>query len=388
MTHGDAPMKLLFLFFLILLYQGCSSNRGTSECATSLSYVPNINTNGQDAISNASVYYANIMTGSEDFFVKAKIDTGSSHLVINEGDYLSANDSRIGKKPYIFKNPETKSIAVNALDSFNLGCASHIVGKFSLTSGALTTPNILGLAFGDAQHLPHEAKIEPFFDQLVRKNGFNNVISLALCGPTGNSHVLLGGIDDVMTIGIGKFIPIIEKSAYVVPALIMRRADNKKFLGAFPKYDPESKTGRRTILDSGTAFNMLPVDMAVAMTREVMAFAEDKNLNHLFPEGFFRTERSISTKVARFSSLLSIRQFPTFEISFYGVDGKTKSLELSPLYYFKQMDVNDPLVRTYATRDTGSDIILGQPFLENHYVVFDRNRGMVGFGNINVACQK
>jgi len=379
-------MKVIWLgVSIVILTMSCSNSRGTSECATKLTYQPNPNTNGQDAVTNASVYFAELMTGSDDFFVRAKLDTGSSDLVISENDYLAGNDSRRGKRSYIFENQEAKSIAVNASDTFSLGCAVDVVGRFNLTSAKLNTPNILGLAYGDPARLPHEANVEPFFDQLVKKKGFDDVISLALCGPRGNSHVLLGGIDDNMDIGLSKFIPIIEKSSYVVPALTMRRADNKKFIAAFPSYDPKTKTGRKTILDSGTSFNLLPIEMAAAMTKEVMLFAKE-NLGPIFPDGYFRHERSTATKTARFPSLANIRQFPIFEINFHGSDGKSKSLELSPLHYFKEMDLDDPLVRTYAIRETDGEVILGQPFLENHYVVFDRSQGRVGFGNINVAC--
>lgn len=379
-------ISALLLGSTLFLTLACSGNRGTSQCATKLSYVPNPHPSGQEAISNASIYFAELMTGSEDFFVRAKLDTGSSDLVINENNYVIGNETRRGKKPYVFENQEAKSIAVNSVDIFSVGCAVEVMGKFNLTAQAFPTPNILGLAFGDTARLPHEAKVEPFFDQLVKKQGFNDVISLALCGQRGGSRVLLGGIDEKMDVGLGKFIPIIEKSSYVVPALTLRRADNKQFIGAFPSYDPETKSGRKTILDSGTSFNLFPIDLAVAMTKEVMAFAKEQNVPNIFPEGFFRTERSTSTKLARFGSLIHLKQFPSFEITFYGSDGKTKALALAPEHYFKEMDLEDPLVRAYGIRETESEVILGQPFLENHYVVFDRHQGRIGFGNINVAC--
>lgn len=378
-------MKGLFFFFLCLaLVISCSGGGGIDRCATDLNYVPNIHTSGQHALTNASVYYAKIMVGDE-FSVTAKLETGSSDLVINESDYLEGGESRFGKKVYVFENQEAKSLAINAMDKVDVACAVDFSSRFNLTAKSFDTPNILGLAFGDSARLPHEAKVEPFFNQLVNKQRFNDVISLALCGSLGTSRVVLGGIDDRMNIGISKFIPIIEKSSYVVPALALRRADNKKLLGTFPAYDPETKSGRRTIIDSGTSFNMLPIEMAVAMAKEVVAFAKDAR-HQFFPEGFFRTERSTKVRIARFPNMIFLRQYPSFEITFYGSDGKTKALELSPLHYFKEMDLDDPLIRTFAIRETDGEVVLGQPFIENHYIVFDRSGGRIGFGNIDVAC--
>jgi hypothetical protein len=177
-----------------------------------------------------------------------------------------------------------------------------------------------------------------------------------------------------------------EKSSYVVPALALRRADTKEVLGYFPDYDPKTFGGTKTILDSGTSFNLLPTDMADKIATELIASARQRGLYNKLPKNFFRTDRGASTQVAKFNNLKQIRQFPSFEITFEGADGNVKALELSPLHYLKEMSTTDPLIRTFAIRESRGPIVLGQPFLENHYVVLDRKNALVAFGDIDHAC--
>lgn len=382
-------MKLLALFLAALtlaFMQGCSSGSTTSLCATELSYVIKPNTSGLDAISSAASYMASLYIGEDDHLISAKLDTGSSQLIVNEENFVFGSDTHLGKESYVFDNGSTAAMALNAIDRLQVGCSRTIDARFSITGKSALSTNILGLAFGDAKRLPHEANNEPFFDQLVKTNGFKDVISLSLCGPRGNSHVLLGGVDEKMKNRLGNLIPISEKSSYVLPALSLRLADSKEIIGTFPAYNPKTKNGRKTILDSGTAFNMLPVEMAEAMVLEIIARAKDLSIHHQFPSEFFRTERAASTTVMRFKNLAQIRRFPSFEITFKGIDGKIKALELSPLHYFKEMSDIDPLLRTFALRETSDTVILGQPFMENHYIVLDRAHSAIAFGDIDYAC--
>jgi hypothetical protein len=326
------------------------------------------------------------MVGAPDFTVEAIVDTGSANFAIDEKNFEYDSETRKSKKPYIFNHGLKKAIAFNAKDSLDVACMDDFSARFLLLSGKNDSLNYLGLAYNDPLHRPHEKKSAPFFDQLVIKGGLKDEFSLALCGQRGNSRVLLGGIDERMKRFVHNFVPIIEKTSYVVPALSLRRADTKKILGEFPKYDVRNRSGLRTIIDSGSAFLILPPKMAKSVSQEIEKEAEVLGLAQGFPEGFFRTERFNSTKVVQFANYTQLRQFPSLEIIFEGADGKMKNLELSPLHYFKEMDDQNPLVRTFGFRESNTDAVLGQPFLENHYTYFDRAKGRIGFGNIDLAC--
>jgi hypothetical protein len=378
--------SLLMLGLTALLLGACAGQKGVSPCATDLEYITNINTYGIDTLTQSSAYMASLFVGADDSYISAKLDTGSSELVVNEDDFVAGVNTQLGKNGYSFNHGNKSTVAINAVDSMQIGCSATIDTRFAITSKNLATGNILGLAFGDTERLAHEAFNKPFFDQLVKSNGFKDVFSLSLCASRARSHVLFGGIDNKMKNRLNNMIPIIEKSSYVVPALTLRLADTKEVLGHFPVYNPKKHTGKKTILDTGVSFNLFPTEMAERAAEKVIARAKELGLYNKLPHGFFRTERSANSSVTRFRNLAQIRQFPSFEITFEGADGNIKALELSPLHYFKEMSNFDPLVRSFGIRESKGPIVLGQPFLENHYIVIDRKNALIAFGDINYAC--
>lgn len=370
----------------LLLLLNCGGGRGTSECATPLTYVTNQFTSGEQALRHASEYRLALSVGAADYIVTAMVDTASSNLVINEKNFDFGALTATGNVPFVFGSGLDAATAINAKDSFDLGCMVDKSTRFTLASKETSVENSLGLSFGDARKRPYQGNTPAFFDQLVQEEGIYNIFSLALCRSFGRSRVLLGGIDEAMKPFIGNYIPITELSTYVVPALSLRMGDTKRLIAEFPSYDAVSKVGTRTIVDSATSFLLLPVDMAAAVATEIKNTARSLDLLQKFPEGFFRTERATSTKIVKFQTNAQIRQFPSLEISFRGIDGEIKNLDIPAQQYFKQIDTENPLVRTFAIRETANDIVLGQPFLESHYTVFDRTNARLGFGNIDVAC--
>lgn len=372
---------------LISLSIGClESGRGTSLCRTELTYTCNPFTQGEQSVHHASVYKAPLMVGSDDNLVEAIVDTASSDLVINNKSYEIGTDSALGAKPYGVTRGAQKSLAINAKDTLDVGCMENIKAQFALTAQEQTQDNYLGLAYTNAKQQTGEKNDTSFFNQLRQQEQLDNEFSLALCGARSNSWILLGGIDDKLIPFIGNFIPIIEKTAYVVPAQNIRRADTKAVFGNFPGYDAADKTGIKTIIDSATSFLLLPSDMAQNLANEIYSQADALGFMNQIPSGFFRIERSSSLKPVRFNNITQIRQLPWFEITFVGTDNKTKALELSPLHYLKEIDPADPLVRVFAIRETSGDVVLGQPFLENHYTYFDRAHARIGFAHSDVAC--
>lgn len=361
---------------------------GVNKCATPLTYQTDPFSAGSQAIYSASNYAAYFPIGNENFFVKAIVDTSSANLVINESAFDFSTTTATGDREYRFDNGYERAIAINAKDQIDIACSTDIATRFSLTTSDVKTKNYVGLAYSDPSRHPQEGTGPSFFDQLVGSGKIRDVFSLALCGQRGNSRLVIGGIDDSMINRIGNFIPVIERSGFVVPAKSLKTTERKTVIGEFPKYDPVHKTGKRTIIDSSSAFLLLPPEMAIEVAKQVATAANGLGLSAIFPDGFFRTERSNATRLVQFFDYAQIRQFPSFDITFEGTDGKDRTLEISPLHYFKEMDTEDPMIRTFAIRESPGDVVLGQPFLENHYVFVDRQNGRIGFGNIDVACLK
>ncbi len=371
--------------FALLLLFNCGGGRGTSDCRTPLTYVTNQYTSGEDAIRHASEYRVGLSMGADNFVVSAILDTASPQLVINEKNYAFGALTATGAKPFVHRSDSQTATAINAKDNVDVGCMVDKSARFMITAKEASIDNVLGVSFTD-HGTSNDGR--PFFDQLVTDEGLHDIFSLALCRYIGNSRILFGGIDNAMKPYIGNFVPIIERSDYVVPAVTLRLGDNKRMLAEFPSYNAITKEGVRTIIDSASAFLLLPVAMANTVALEVSNAANSLNLLNQFPAGFFRTERGNSTKVIRFASLAQIRQFPSLEIGLRGTDGTIKNLEIPPQHYFKEVDSEDALVRTFAIRESNGDAVLGQPFLESHYAVFDRKNGVIGFGNIDMACSQ
>lgn len=372
------------IFGLLSSCKGALINK--NPCATPLSYQTNVLAAGDDALKYASIYRAPIFVGQDNFKVKAIVDTGSANLVINQRDFDYSVSSTVGRAYFKYKNGIDEAMAINAKDQMDLACTTDLSARFSLTEKSVDTDNYLGLGFSDPKRRPHEDVRSAFLDQLVKDNGFENVFSLALCGSKPSSRMVLGGIDPDMVRFVGNFVPIIEKTAYVVPAINIRRSDNKRVIAQFSLYDASDKSGDRVVIDSSSPFLMLPPQIAEALAYEIEADIKALGLAKKFPEGFFRTERSSSIKVAHFDSTAQIKQLPSFEISLMGLDGKAKALEITAFNYLKEMDTKDPLFRALGIRDAAKDTILGQPFLESQYTYFDRQNQLIGFGNIDIAC--
>jgi hypothetical protein len=378
-------MKYIIGSFFIF-FCACSKPPSLSPCAHELHYITNPLSSGSEALSDASAYMLSFFVGSDDLYISAKLDTGSSLLVINEESFAVSDNTRLGEKAYDFNTSSHTSLAINAIDSLQMGCVEALDTRFALTSKKEVTGNSVGLAFGDFARLPHEANNKAFFDQLVNNNNIKDIISFALCATRAPSYVLFGGINPKMLNKINNFIPIIEKTSYVVPALSLRRADNKKIIADFPIYDPKTQKGQKTILDSAAAFILVTPEMASAMAFEISSQAKELGLYDRLPKDFFRTEPASALHLSKFKSLAHLRRFPSFEITFRGDDGEIKALELSPLHYFKEMSSINPLIRAFGIRESKDTLVLGQPFLENHYIVLDRKNALVAFGDINYAC--
>lgn len=372
---------------LILGMVDCSEqDKNATFCEQDLKYITNPDVIGENSLKEISYYKTDLIYGDSENIIDLIVDTSSSKLVINEQEYFPGDLLAKTNKTISIKNGSNPSFGVLARDELTFGCLPNIRASFALDKSSSSQIGILGLADDAYIELPEQN--QSFLSQVKKNSGLPDMFSLQLCRFDGPNKIILGGVDKRLAKTIGNFIPIIEKSSYVVPALLIRNAQNKKVIAEFPKYDPENKTGIKTILDSSTAFTILSPNAALGVVTQIIEKAQELGLDQAFPDGFFRTERGAIIKKARFSNLKQIRQFPSFEIGFLGVDGQKKFLVISPMNYFKEIDSVDPLIRIFGFRSSHGDIVLGQTFLENYFTFFDRENGQIGFGDLSIVCPK
>ena len=365
-------MKIFFLYFMLLSLISCySQSPKTAFCKHKLIYETDYNTAGEKAFKEGASYKANIFAGENNDLFWVNIDTAAKDLVLGEPQSDSLENT--AEIPYNYGSslvpiyPQKKNI--------DLVCGLNLHTDVLVSPKEYSTPNVLGLSYAK----------NSFFDQLVKNYNYEDMFSLALCGFNKGSFIILGGYDS--SVPIISSIPIIEKSYFVVPALKLLLSDSKRVIGEFPRYDIDKKSGRKTILDSSSAFLLLPVEIAQEMLKEIISTADNIGIINAFPYNFFNTDRGSGIKLVKFADANQIRQFPTFEIEFLGLNNKKEYLDIKPEYYFKAMDKKDPLMRAFSIRHTQSDIVLGQPFMENYYMVFDRENGIVNFGDIAKVCK-
>lgn len=375
--------KVLVLLLLGALNTGCyKSKPKTSSCAQKLIYKSDTQNAGEDAIYQGTGYFMNLAYGEDNNDFLAKVDTATSSLVLNDE---TAPGQRTFK-PFVYSFGSKLGQAARTKTDLDMVCGNDLNIGFAILEDNIEMPNVIGLSYGDPDRFKHEKKLKPFFDQIVEKYGYQDIFSLSLCVDSDNSNIIIGGFDE--NVPLLATIPIIEKTSFTVPALKILRSDTKKILGTFPIYDSSDKNSIKTILDSSSTFTMLPVEVTNAIVDEIIQRAQNLGLASSFPVGFFNTQRGSGTIPVKFADLKQLKQFPSFEIEFLDSFGEKKYLSLMPEYYFKSVDPNDKLIRIFTFRQTQGTITLGQPFMENHYMVFDRENGIIGFGDINRACKK
>ena len=365
-------MKLFLLYIVVMisLISCYTQSPKTTFCKNKLIYETNSNSAGEAAIKEGAAYKINLFTGDNNESVFANIDTAAKDLVLQETDEGLTQNNEI-----IYHHGSSLIPVYPQKKEIDFVCGLDLNTDILVSSKEYSIPNVLGLSYAN----------NSFFDQLVQSYNYENMFSLALCGFKKGSFIILGGYDD--SINIISRIHIIEKSSFVVPALKMLLADSKRVIGEFPHYDKNTKNEPKVILDSASTFLLLPVNIAQEMLKEIISTADKIGIINAFPYNFFNTDRGSGIKLVKFDNHNQIRQFPTFKIEFLGLNGKKEYLDIKPEYYFKTMEPKDELLRTFAIRHTQSDIVLGQPFMENYYMVFDRENGIISFGDINKACK-
>lgn len=363
---------------------------------------------------NPSLYYVGLEIGSPGQNQILVADTGSSDLVLAGDKSICAScESKTTYTPGASaKDLDRRTLTIEygsgggVMDAYSdqvkLACTEENPSEISfgvMTSAKNLKNGILGLAYAPLSRVGAESG-QVFFDELVKNNQgkLNDVFTMTLCGANAGSSIVFGNYDSRVPTSSLKRTPIVEESHYVVDAkkLLVRGWTNaqgawvedasaKGSLGDFTAFDSQTHSGIRTIVDSGTTMIYFTPEV-VRQARALMRAASAK-LRTGIPDGFWEATPQSADYAINIDAGL-IDKFPTLVVQMAGAEGADLELEMAPSTYFKSWDLGK---RVFSFREVGgldNTQILGQVFMENHHVAFERHRKQIGFAPNLAICQK
>lgn len=325
------------------------------------------------------VYTAEIEVGSPGQISTVIMDTGSANLFLNGPNCPTCKtiDYRPSESSTSQPQNETLNVAYGSgaltaqtyTDVLGLPCGDRTEVTFGVTTKSANVGSILGLAYPNLA-TSASTPITPWFDAMVNAGILEDLFTMRLCGvDRSGSHLKLGGMDETISTDALKYTAITDESYYVIaPA---RLSVNGTETGT---------TGEgKTIVDSGTTLVLLPSDAHRLIHQQLEAAAELAGLKEKIPDGFWDR---ISSDISVHADLTEadIKTFPPVMLSIPG-SGEAESidLEMKPQRYFRKGSGG---VYFGIRAHHGALAILGQVFMENFDVVFDRANKRIGFAPI------
>lgn len=314
-------------------------------------------------------YTMAIDVGTPPQTFEVMVDTGSANLVLLGDRSLCDNCAdEIGQSLYSPSKSSTARLgdaeltlqygsgslkAREVTDRVQVGSLPAIDYGFSVMTHQAGIHNILGLAY-EAEAEPKDKPLKPYFDALVSQTGIADVFSMTLC-PNGTSTITLGGSD----VEVSETIDLAAETYYVVKPKKMQVKGGKS-LGKF---------SLRAIVDSGTTELMVPARIHAKIMNVLTPIAEKNGVD-------------LSHQLIR-TTAEAIAQFPTLQVVIKNSAGETIALDVAPETYFRKIGTVGYML---AIAVTNVDVaILGQVFMENYAVVFDRANRRIGLGS-NAGC--
>lgn len=314
-------------------------------------------------------YTMPIEVGTPPQTFQVVVDTGSSNLIFLGPPSLCGNCSQqIGQHPF---DPQSSSSATLEETGFSIEYASGSLQAKEVTDrvtvgdlpaidytfGMMTSDasigNILGLAYQSVAQPRHDPPV-PFFDELVRQTGIGDQFSILLCGD-GKSSITFGE----SSTEVSAYVPITEERWYVISPQKVQIKGGKSL----------GKISVPTVVDSGTTELMMPA-----------------RLHRKFLDALDRVARkrgvSLSGELLKIPDDL-IDRFPTFQVVIDDARGRSITLDIAPNTYFEKISTVG--YRLLIGVDD-EQLLLGQVFMRNYRVVFDRAGKRIGLGP-NDACQ-
>jgi hypothetical protein len=325
------------------------------------------------------VYMAEIELGSPPQTLAAIVDTGSSNLVITGPD--CTNCESVDYDPSQSSSASTSgdpfsitygSGALNALrytDTAGLPCGEDTAVEFGLATSAQGVGSILGLAYQALAH-PASSPIKPWFATMVDKGILENLFSMRLCGTQkSGSHIKFGGFDEGIDPTQVKYTPLIKETYYVI--------SNPTF--SIKGVAINSATSSTTIVDSGTTLLLVPADIHTAIQSQLETVATQAGLADKFPTNFWGVNaKDISVRAELSDS--DVASFPAITVTVPSSSGSGDlELDVTPQTYFRKTSTG---AYYFGIRPGSNLTTLGQVFMENFTVIFDRANTQIGFAPI------
>lgn len=315
-------------------------------------------------------YTLTIEVGTPPQTFEVLVDTGSANLILLGDSSLCDNCAdEAGQSLY---SPSKSSTADLADDTFTIRYGSGslqarqvsdkvVVGDFpaiDYTFGVMThqahIQNIMGLAY-QAVAQPQGDPLTPYFDELVRQAGIADELSMRLC-VEGESAITFGAAGAA----VAHYLPLVEEKWYVVAPKKMQ-VQGGKSLGKF---------SMRAIVDSGTTDLLVPKRMQSKILKALAPVAKSNGID-------------LSHELIRTSAEV-IEKFPVLQVVATDTDGQAVTLDVSPRTYFRNVSTVGYTL-AIGVANTGQ-AILGEVFMENYTVVFDRANRRIGLGS-NEGCR-
>ncbi len=331
----------------------------------------------------SSLYFVNLEIGAGDGVQELPfaIDTGSASLVAQGNPDLcptcsghpryapSGSSEPTASGSYALVFGSGSGTAQTYVDDVKIGCEPSSRLSFAVLNEAQGMPNILGLAYASLV-TPGEAPA--FFDQIAAEDELEDVFSLLLCGSKGG-HLTLGKAAENIDIGSAEYTPILEESYYVVDAKEVR-VKGAASLGTFPSTSDPSLD--RPIVDSGTTMLLLPDSIVTPLVEEMKQRASAAGL--AIDDGFWESTDSAADIHKATITDEQIALFPELELVLADMGSGTVVVEIAPQTYLRRFGYEEAHDRVFAIRATAGRAVLGQVFLENSYVIFDRENQRIG----------
>lgn len=381
-------IKSALLIASILWFTGCGQQTHISSGATNSSLKIPLTAVGGG-------YLMDLWVGQKAYSVL--IDTGSSNLIL-VGDAQICPDCGYGKSGYtpgetsaLLGSGQTYGIQYGIgygnfeLFQENVGLTQSSTVPYDLgvfVSGSQVM-NVLGLAYADLAAGPSDAK--PFWDQFQSANRLNDIFSINLCPSTSkNSFIEFGTTDLSLNPSYTSILPLPLKSGskfeyYVVQPTRLKIDANTSV--AFPAFKDQAFV----IVDSGTTQIMLSSDM-LKVLQDYYAAAP----YNIDPSFWDNSPSSAATTItaAEYASLKPL------SIEFPDMNNGSFTVSISPSTYTQAgQDAQNRTVYTANMANAGdlsnsnvTTLILGNKFMQNAYVVFDRANSRIGFASNAGLC--
>ena len=318
----------------------------------------------------AGAYTMAIQVGTPPQTFEVVVDTGSSNLILLGDSSLCDNCAEeVGQSVYSPSKSSSAQLsdteftihygmgslqAREVRDKVSVGSLPPIEYTFAVMTHQAGIQNILGVAYA-AVAQPTGKPLTPYFDGLVHQTGIANEFSMLLC-TEGKSKITLGASD----VQVSQYIDLVEEKWYVISPQKMQVKGGKR-LGRF---------STRAVVDSGTTNLLVSASMHGKILKALAPVAKKNGID--LSHQLIRTTAEV------------IDQFPVFQIVAKNTEGEKITLDIAPGTYFREVG---SVGYTLGIAVTNTDkVLLGEVFMENYYVVFDRANKRIGLGS-NEACQ-